>query len=125
MSASWSTKCAEAADQHRQLLRKLLLLFCPSNDLVTMTDNSGRRLTAALTFILLAGAAGVVANRSVVSVAAPPRAAAPSAAQATGVTAGWSHYSIGSRMMAVMKAAEAEPHGDIGEPAVAQAPSTR
>jgi len=91
----------------------------------TLAESSGKRLTVALTFILCAVATGVVANRGVAYVAAPQRAPAPSASQVTGLTAGWSHYSIGTRMIAVMKAVEAEPHGDIGEPAVAQAPSTR
>ena len=88
-----------------------------------VAHSGGKRLIVGLTLIICAGAAGVVANRGGNSVAAPQHQAAPSASQPTPATAGWlAEYSIGTQITAAINGVAAEPHGDIGEPALAQAP---
>jgi hypothetical protein len=85
--------------------------------------NSGKRLAAGLALIICAGAAGVVANRGVASVAAPHHEAAPPASPTNASTA-WpaGAYAIGTQVRLATKGAEAAPHGGIGEPAFAQRP---
>jgi hypothetical protein len=89
--------------------------------LSTVANNSGKRLTVALTLIICAGAAGVVANRGVASVAAPHHVSAPSASQASPATVGsLAAHAIATRMSEAIKTVE--PHGGIGEPAFAVRP---
>ena len=78
----------------------------------------------ALTLILCAGAAGIVAHRGGEIVAAPQHVAAQSAVQPpSGVaSSAASAFSFGSRITAALKVAEAAPHGEIGTAAVATRP---
>ena len=83
--------------------------------------NSGKRLTVALTLILCAGAAGVIAHRGDGIDAAPQHVSAQSAGQHSPNVASpaASAFSFGSRITAAIEGAEAAPHGDIGTAAVA------
>jgi hypothetical protein len=78
----------------------------------------------ALTLILCAGAAGIVAHRGGGIDAAPQHVAAQSAAKAppSVASSSASAFSFGSRITAALKVAEAAPHGEIGTAAVATRP---
>jgi len=86
--------------------------------------SSRKHLTAAVTLIVFAAAAGLVAHRAGSVDAAPQHVVAQAAAQpppsaaATAAAA----LSFGSRVSAAVKAAESVPHGGIGTAAVATTP---
>jgi hypothetical protein len=89
-----------------------------------VATNSGTRLSVALTLILCAGAAGIIAHRGGGVDAAPQHVSAQSAGQHSPSIASpaASAFSFGSRITAAIKVAEAAPHGDIGTAAVATRP---
>jgi hypothetical protein len=86
--------------------------------------NSGKRLSAVVTLILGAGAAGVIAHRVGGIDAAQQHVSGQSAAQHLPSVASpaASAYSFGARITAAIEVAEAVPHGDIGTAAVATRP---
>jgi len=84
----------------------------------------GKRALVALAFTVFAVSACAGANPAINAGAAAPKAPAQTAPQpAPGeVESATSGQSIGSQLLSAIKVAEAQPHGDIGDPAIAQAP---
>jgi hypothetical protein len=82
--------------------------------------NSGKRLLVALTVVVLAVVAGIVAHRGGGMDAAPQHVAAQPESRVASSTA--SAVSYGAQITAALKAAEAVPHGEIGTAAVATKP---
>ena len=94
-----------------------------------MKTNRGKRLLVALALTVLALTVLAIAacsgtNPAISAGAAAPNTAAQPAPEPPGAVdaATSSSSSIGSRVIAAAKVAEAAPHGDIGEAAVATAP---
>jgi hypothetical protein len=89
--------------------------------------NKSKRLLVALAITALVIAVFAITtctgSPAISAGAAAPKAAVQPAPPPPGaVDASTSESSIGSRIIAAAKTAEAAPHGDIGEPAVATAP---
>ena len=92
--------------------------------LAAVIPTQGKRALVALAFTLFAVASCTGASSPISAGAAapnPPAKAAPQPGPGE-VESASSGQSIGSQVLAAIKAAEAEPHGDIGDPALAQAP---
>ena len=89
-----------------------------------MIPTQGKRLVVALAFTVFVVPACAGANPAISAGAAAPNPQAQTAPQPEpgGVDAATADHSIGSQLLAAVKAAQAQPHGDIGDPAVAQSP---
>jgi hypothetical protein len=89
-----------------------------------VTPTQGKRLLAALAFTVVAVSACTGADAAISAGAAAPRGPAQSAPQpAPGdVQSATADQSIGAQILAAIKIAAAQPHGDVGDAATAQAP---